>query len=71
VSETVVVTPASSTYETVPAVYETIQEPVIVQEASTDLVTIPATYETVSETVVLAQSLSLSLLNMARHLRQL
>jgi len=51
-SETVVVTPQTVTYESVPAVYETVSETVVVQEASTELVTIPATFETVSETVV-------------------
>jgi len=44
--------PQSIEYISVPAVYETVQEPVIVQEATTELVTIPAQYKTISERVV-------------------
>ena len=51
VSETVVVTPQSVEYMTVPAEYETVTETVVVQEASTELVTVPAEFETVRETI--------------------
>ena len=51
VSETVVVTPQSVEYITVPPVYETVTETVVVQEASTELVTVPAEFETVRETI--------------------
>lgn len=50
--DTVVLTPQSVDYVTIPPVFETVTETVVVQEASTELVTIPATYQTVQETVV-------------------
>lgn len=51
ITETIIVKPAQTEYQTIPAKLESINEYVIVQEAATELVAIPASFKSITETV--------------------